>query len=187
VLVILIDQLEELFAWPKADAEHFLRLLQALCAAHDAPVWLVATMRSDFQHRLCEFPTLGELAGLTEIKGPDEAEGTLELALPSAADLREMIVNPAQAAGLSYETSQDGRRDLAELIEAQARPEAMPAIQYLLTSRSTEPIAAGARARTPRARQHEESHPQRISASTLIASPPPSARPRMPGSPCRHS
>ena len=97
----------------------------------DQPVWVVATMRSDFQHRLGEFPSLEALAGRTEVKGPYDAEQTLMLGLPSAADLRDMILSPARAAGLTFEAKDD--RDLAQLIEADARPEAMPAIQFLLS------------------------------------------------------
>jgi WD40 repeat protein len=132
-LLVLIDQLEELFTWPKVEVESFLRFLKSLNDSPGSPVWLVATMRSDFQHRLAEYAVLDGLAGRSEIKGPGEAERTLELALPSLADLREMILNPARAAGLSFEVSADGHRDLAELIEGDARPDAMPAIQFLLS------------------------------------------------------
>jgi WD40 repeat protein len=130
-LLIVIDQLEELFAWPHEKAETFLALIQALCRLPGSPVWAVATMRSDFQHRLAEFPALGALAGRSEIKGPYDGERTLELSLPAAGDLRDMILNPARAAGLMFETKDD--RDLAQLIEGQARPEAMPAVQFLLS------------------------------------------------------
>jgi WD40 repeat protein len=130
-LLILIDQLEELFAWPQDRATSFLGLIQELCRLPDSPVLAVATMRSDFQHRLAEFPALAALAGRAEIKGPYEGEQTLELSLPSSSDLREMILNPARAAGLTFEVS--GERDLAQLIETDARPEAMPNIQFLLS------------------------------------------------------
>lgn len=130
ILLILIDQLEELFTWPKLQADKFLELIEALCAAPGARIWVVATMRSDFQHRLSEHPELERLAGRIEVKGPGEAERTLELALPTPADFRDMIVQPARAAGLTFEN--DGRRDLAHILEAEARPEAMPAVQFLL-------------------------------------------------------
>jgi energy-coupling factor transporter ATP-binding protein EcfA2 len=130
-LLIVIDQLEEVFAWPRDKAAGFLALIQELCRLPEQPVWVVATMRSDFQHRLAEFPALDALAGRTEIKGPYDVEQTLELSLPSAGDLRDMILNPARAAGLSFEAKDD--RDLAQLIEDEARPEAMPAVQFLLS------------------------------------------------------
>ena len=87
-------------------------------------------MRSDFQHRLADYPVLATLAGRSDIEGPYEGEQTLELLLPSPGDLRNTILNPARAAGLTFEVS--GERDLAQLIEAEARPEAMPSVQFLL-------------------------------------------------------
>jgi WD40 repeat protein len=130
-LLILIDQLEELFVWPQERAASFLGLIQELCRLPDSPVLVVATMRSDFQHRIAEFPALEALAGRSEIKGPYEGEQTLEVSLPSSSDLREMILNPSRAAGLTFEVS--SARDLAQLIEADARPEAMPSVQFLLS------------------------------------------------------
>jgi WD40 repeat protein len=133
VLLILIDQFEELFAWEKTNAEAFLQLLKSIIEVPGSPIWIVATMRSDFQHRLADYATLETLAGRTEIKGPGELERTLELALPSAADLRDMILQPARAAGLSFEMDADASGDLSHLIEAEARPEVMPAVQFLLS------------------------------------------------------
>ncbi|WP_376988136.1 NACHT and WD repeat domain-containing protein [Bosea sp. R86505] len=129
-LVLLVDQLEEIFIWPHAEAEAFLRVLRMFSTLPECPIWVVTTMRSDFQHRLAEFVDLEALAGRSEIRGPGESERTLELMLPKAGDLRAIITRPARAAGLTFET--DGERDLAQLIEAQARPEVMPAIQLLL-------------------------------------------------------
>src|SRR5262249_41290493 len=118
--------------WPREQAEAFLNFGRELCQAPDAAIWVVATMRSDFQHRLAEFPVLEALAGRAELKGPYEAERTLDLALPSAGDLCDMIFLPARAAGLEFEISANEERDLAQLIETGARPEAMPAVQFLL-------------------------------------------------------
>src|SRR5262249_20283289 len=102
VVFVLIDPLEERFAWPREQAEAFLNFGRELCQAPDAAIWVVATMRSDFQHRLAEFPVLEALAGRAELKGPYEAERTLDLALPSAGDLCDMIFLPARAAGLEF-------------------------------------------------------------------------------------
>jgi WD40 repeat protein len=130
-LLILIDQLEEVFAWPTERAASFLNFMLAICRLPEQPIMVVATMRSDFQHRIAEFAALAALVGRSEIKGPYEAEQTLELSLPSSGDLREMIVNPARAAGLRFEV--EAERDLAQLIEAEARPEAMSSVQFLLS------------------------------------------------------
>jgi hypothetical protein len=132
VLLILLDQLEELFTWPKAEAEAFLRMIKSMNDHPARRILLVATTRSDFLHRVSEFPTLQELTGRTEVRAPDEPERTLELGFPSVADLREMVVKPAEAAGLRFEVSADGQRDLVQVIERDLRPEAMPAMQLLL-------------------------------------------------------
>jgi WD40 repeat protein len=132
VLLMLLDQLEELFTWPKTEAEGFLRLIKIMNDHPGKRIMLVATMRSDFLHRVSEFPLLQELMGRTEVKAPEEPERTLELGFPSVADLREMVTKPAEAAGLHFEVSADNQRDLVRLIERDLRPEAMPAIQLLL-------------------------------------------------------
>lgn len=132
-LLVLVDQLEELFAWPKAEAEAFLQMIKIVSDHPSHRILFVATMRSDFQHRISEFAALQELTGRTEVRAPEEPERTLELAFPSLADLREMIVRPAEAAGLQFEVSADRQRDLIQEIERDSRPEAMPAVQLLLT------------------------------------------------------
>lgn len=132
VLLMLLDQLEDLFAWPKTKAEAFLRLIKIMNDHPGKPIMLVATMRSDFLHRVIEFPVLQELMGRTEIRAPEEPEQTLELGFPSMADLRDMVTKPAEAAGLQFEVSTDNQRDLVQVIERDLRPEAMPAVQLLL-------------------------------------------------------
>ena len=130
-LLICIDQFEEIFLWSRQQAEAFLSLLSAMVEAEDQPFLVVATMRSDFRHRLTEYPALARLTGTGDLVGPEDAERIIELNLPSAADLREMILRPAAAAGLHFE-NRPGGRDLADMIERDARPEAMPAVQFLL-------------------------------------------------------
>lgn len=133
VLLILVDQLEELFTWrPKEEAEAFLRMIKIMNDHPGKRIMLVATIRSDFLHRVGEFATLEELTGRTEVRAPEEPERTLELGFPSTADLREMMVKPAEAAGLQFEVSADSQRDLVQEIERDSRPEAMPAVQLLL-------------------------------------------------------
>jgi WD40 repeat protein len=132
VLLILLDQLEELFTWPTTEAEAFLQLIKFMNDHPSKRIMLVATMRSDFLHRVSEFPLLQELMGRMEVRAPEEPERTLELGYPSVADLREMVTKPAEAAGLHFEVSADNQRDLVQLIERDLRPEAMPAIQLLL-------------------------------------------------------
>ncbi len=132
-LLILLDQLEEIFAWPAENAQAFLETLLMLGTSDSATVLIVGTMRSDFQHRLTELPALERLVGKLQVRGPDDIEGTLELSLPGPADFREMIVGPARAAGLSFEVSADRSRDLRQIVENEASPGALPAFQFLLS------------------------------------------------------
>lgn len=130
ILVIVLDQLEEIFGWSLEEAEACLQVLDSLCRLDDAPVWVIGTMRSDFQHRIADLAGLLALSGQAEIKGPDEPSRVLQLTLPPQADLRDIIRCPAAAAGLEFEV-RDGE-DLRDLIEAEARPDALPALQLLL-------------------------------------------------------
>jgi tetratricopeptide (TPR) repeat protein len=119
-LLLLIDQLEELFASAESDRRAFVRLLASLAAT--GRVWVVATMRNDFYDRLRQDAELSALADRGRI---------YDLAPPVLADYREIIRRPAQAAGLSFEVNE--RRDLAAEIEIEAGGEgALPMIAFLL-------------------------------------------------------
>ena len=130
-LILMVDQFEEIFAWPSAAAEAFVSCLAALSSS--APVYLIATMRSEFQHRLDEIEPLAKLAAVREVRGPDELERILDIGLPSAADIRDMIDGPAQAAGLTYAGPAGALPALDDRIEGDSTPEALPALEYLLT------------------------------------------------------
>jgi tetratricopeptide (TPR) repeat protein len=119
-LLIAIDQMEELFVRSDLDRQAFVRLLAALTATDR--VWVVATMRNDFYDRLRQDPDLNALA---------ERGRLYDLAPPSLADYRDIIRQPARAAGLKFETNE--HRDLAAEIEAEAGSEgALPMIAFLL-------------------------------------------------------
>jgi hypothetical protein len=56
-LVLLVDQLEELFTDPRLTdgaRDQFARILAALCST--GQVWVIATIRGDFYHRLLDCP-----------------------------------------------------------------------------------------------------------------------------------
>ena len=96
-LVIVIDELEELFTEPAitaAERERFVLMLAGL--ARSGAVWVIATMRSDFWHRVAEMPLLAELAS---------GAGRLDLWPPSAIELADIIRQPAVAAGLASKDS----------------------------------------------------------------------------------
>lgn len=127
-LLLLVDQLEEIFSWPHQAAEGFFRLVEALVASRR--VIFIATMRSDFQHRLAEFDALSRLVGRLDVRSQDVPERIMEIAAPSEADLFEIIERPAAAAGLSFEVQ--GERDLCALIKAQSNADSVPAVELLL-------------------------------------------------------
>lgn len=119
-LLIAIDQMEELFARPDTVRQGLWRLLASL--AGTGRVWVVATMRNDFYDRLRQDPELSALADRGRL---------YNLAPPSLADYRDIIRQPARAAGLRFEAT--AQRDLALEIENEAGGEgALPMIAFLL-------------------------------------------------------
>lgn len=130
-LLIVLDQLEEVFDWPTEAAEALFAFLGPLM--EDAPVHTIATMRSEYQHRAAGLPPLAALLGLDGLRDPGAAVATISIAPPTPADLREMILAPAAAAGLTYEGTKADRPPLARRIEEAVRVTALPALQLLLS------------------------------------------------------
>jgi hypothetical protein len=94
-LVVIVDQLEEMFTLERFDAEQrrkFVMALGALCRSGLA--WVVSTMRSDMYGRC------GEVEELLRLK---EQDGQYDLRPPGFAQVGQMIRLPARAAGLRYE------------------------------------------------------------------------------------
>ena len=123
-LVLVIDQLEELFTGTVTEEQRgaFGQLLLRL--AGSSAVWVVASMRSDFFHRLAEVPALHGLAS---------GDGLYHLAAPRAEEIEQMIRLPANAAGLEFEKDEDGVDLDAMLREAAARsPDALPLLEFAL-------------------------------------------------------
>jgi WD40 repeat protein len=125
-LILMVDQLEELFTVPTITADDrrlFVRLLDGL--ARSGAVWIVATVRADFWHRVAELPELVALC---------EGQGRLDVGAPSAAELAEIIRRPAQVAGLAFEEHEaHGVRLDALLAEhAAAAPGVLPLLSFTL-------------------------------------------------------
>jgi hypothetical protein len=125
-LVVIVDQMETLFASPAIDAAAragFDRLIAAL--AKSGAAMILATMRSDFYPRLVELP---ELAALSR------GEGQYQLAPPTAAELELIVRRPAESAGLAFEV--DARSGIgldATIREAAARdPASLPLLSFVL-------------------------------------------------------
>lgn len=122
-LVVVIDQLEELFQWPEKEQLSFLSLIDAF--VRSGVIWVVATMRSDF------YPQLFGSAQLMALK---EDMRQYDLATPDLLELHEIITGPAKAAGLSFENTQDGM-SMADVLqkEAETSPESLPLLEFTLT------------------------------------------------------
>ena len=125
-LILVVDQLEELFTVPGIgpdDRRLFVQVLAGL--ARSGAVWVIATVRADFWHRAAEIP---ELIGLAE------GQGRIDLAAASPAELAEMIRKPAQAAGLSFEMHSETGLGLDAVLaeDAAAAPGALPLLSFTL-------------------------------------------------------
>jgi tetratricopeptide (TPR) repeat protein len=121
--VLLVDQLEELFAQAVADYERavFVDSLKELVAT--GQVWAVTTLRADFYELMLKQPGL---------KAMKEAGATLDLGPPGPADLVEIVRAPAAAAGLVFES--DARKgELDERLLADAKTaDSLPLLQFTL-------------------------------------------------------
>ena len=120
-LVIVLDQLEEVFTMIEDDSERarFLASIEAAALQPDSRVRMIATLRADFYDAPLSVPGFGDLlAARTEAITPMTPE-----------ELERAIVAPADRAGLVVEP-----RLLAEMIADVAdRPGALPLLQYALT------------------------------------------------------
>jgi tetratricopeptide (TPR) repeat protein len=122
-LVLLLDQLEELFAQRVTDAERaaFADSLRQLVAT--GRVWVVATLRADLYELLLKQPAL---------KALKETGTSLDLGPPGPAELAEIVRAPAAAAALVFETDPK-KGELSERLLADARTaESLPLLQFTL-------------------------------------------------------
>ena len=125
-LVLIVDQMETLFASPAIEAATlagFDRLIAALAKSGAAMV--LATLRSDFYPRLVELP---ELAALSR------GDGQYQLAPPTAEELELIVRRPAESAGLAFEIDPRSGVGLdATIREAAARdPASLPLLSFVL-------------------------------------------------------
>jgi AAA ATPase domain len=124
-LVILVDQLDELFATAvDADARRrFARVLACLVAT--GRVWIVATLRADLYGLFLEEEPLFRLK---------EKGVAYDLAPPSLADMAEAVRGPARAANLAWEVDAATKESLDErLIRDIDRPDLLPIVQFVPT------------------------------------------------------
>jgi conflict system STAND superfamily ATPase len=125
-LMLVVDQLEELFTLPGISAEDrraMIRLLAGL--VRSGVVWVVATLRADFWHRAADMPDMMALA---------QGHGRLDIAAPSPAELADMIRKPMQAAGLFFESHPETHIGLDAVLaeRAAAEPGVLPLLSFTL-------------------------------------------------------
>ena len=120
-ILIVVDQLEELFTLSEDDATRRAFLASLLAAADDpsAPVRVVLSMRADFLDRLA-----GHKQFLTEL-----SRGLFFLSAPDLESLRETLVRPAELAGYTFE-SPDIVDDMLQMATSRG---ALPLLQFAAT------------------------------------------------------
>ena len=137
-LILVVDQLEELFTIPGIGPEDRRLFVQVLAGlARSGAAWVIATVRADFWHRTAEIPQLIALA---------EGQGRIDLAAASLAEIAEMIRKPAQAAGLSFEVHPATGLGLDAVLaeDAAAAPGALPLLSFTLDELYKDAKARGA-------------------------------------------
>ncbi|GAA0856672.1 hypothetical protein [Aliiglaciecola litoralis] len=120
--VITVRQLERLFlneSLGEQEKHVFADLLVGLSS--QCGIFVLASLRSDFYHRLSDFP------GLLWLK---QHGGQLDVLPPDIAQIRQMIA----PVPLRFEEGKDGQPALDEFIaqRTQSLPNSLPALQYLM-------------------------------------------------------
>lgn len=132
VLVLVVDQLEELFTLVTADSlperNGFVRALHALCASPSGRVGatpaavVVAAVRGDYLDQAASLPVVADAVG----------SGAFLVGPMTRAELREVIEGPAEQAGFALE-SQMTEVVLAEAYGAGSGPAAGPGVLPLVS------------------------------------------------------
>jgi len=117
-VLLMIDQAEELLTLcgPQEQKE-FLRLLVGAVRTEDSPLWLLATVRSEY------LSTAPDRAGLAE-----SIDGSLVVEPMSRMRLPEVIAKPAQRGGLEFEAGL-----IERMVEETAGGDALPMLAYTLS------------------------------------------------------
>ena len=125
-LVILVDQFEEIFTvTTEFSAEKRAKFIHALAElARSGVVWILTTLRSEF------FARCGDIPELVELKS---GGGQVQLLPPSEPELRQIVRLPAIAAGLQFETDENGKWLADVLVDAGGRqPGSLPLLEFAL-------------------------------------------------------
>ena len=120
-VLIVVDQLEELFTLSDDDEARkaFLASLLAAADDHTSPVRVVLSMRADFLDRLA-----GHKYFLNEL-----TRGLFFLSAPDMDNLRETLVRPAELAGYTF----DDAWIVEDMMQAATSKGALPLLQFAAT------------------------------------------------------
>jgi WD40 repeat protein len=125
-LLLVVDQLEELFTIDRIRPADRLRFADALAAlARSGKTRVLATLRSDF------YPQFAQLKTLAELK---EGLGQYDLEPPTPAEIGQMIRQPAVAAALQFEENAETGEKLDDALrDAAVRdPASLPLLEFTL-------------------------------------------------------
>ena len=119
-LVLVVDQLEDLFTLERIGPEEARDFISALAAmAGSGLVWVICTLNSDFYPQCHKFPELMSLKG---------GQGQYDLLPPTEKEIIQMIRKPARAAALRFEADVEAETalknrivsDIVEILKKQA-------------------------------------------------------------------
>ncbi len=119
-LLLFVDQLEELLTLSEPDEARVVATTLAVLAVHTLSVRVLATARSDFLSRLAMLPGLGD----------EMASGLYFLRPLTGEHIREVIVRPAAARGVVYES--EALID-ALVNQTEHAPGGLPLLSFALT------------------------------------------------------
>jgi eukaryotic-like serine/threonine-protein kinase len=124
-LALLIDQLDELFTGDVSPENRnaFVEMMARLARSRFAVI--LTTLRSDFYHRVAEYPVLLELA---------QGTASYHLAPPTLVEIGQIIRKPAQVAGLRFDVEPQNRQSLDEALRDAAAqdPQVLPLLEFAL-------------------------------------------------------
>jgi eukaryotic-like serine/threonine-protein kinase len=120
-ILIVVDQLEELFTLCHDPRERHAFLAALLAAADDpsAPVRVVMSMRTEFVDRLAPDQAIWD----------ELSRGLLFLAAPNRDNLREALVRPAELAGYAFESESI----VDEMLQVATSRAALPLLSFAAT------------------------------------------------------
>jgi WD40 repeat protein len=123
-IILLIDQLEELFSSEIDDRKR--ELFASVCAAllSSSSVILIATLRAD------AYPVFTASDTFRKMKAAGE---TLDVSTPQHAEIAEIVIRSTEAAGLTYGSNPDTGKKLSQVLtDAAGGQDALPLLQFAL-------------------------------------------------------